>query len=256
MVISMMRMRAVLLCAGLAVAAGCGNSPTTPGSSGGLTSATQIYTGTIEPGDTPSHPFSLPGAQALHVLLASLTDVNGLPTGTTVSLRLGIQEQITGPCNPLSSVSTTAALKAQINVTASVGVYCVMLGDTAALAGTTNYSIRVLYGTFTDEAGSATLDYISTVVPGGSTSRSFGVRSSGTATLLIDGFSPASVSAIGVGIGIPRADGSGCDLTYATQAVRGAQASQPVDPGRYCVKVFDPGTFTQTVAFNTRIDHP
>jgi hypothetical protein len=153
-------------------------------------------------------------------------------------------------------VSTTAALKAQINVTASIGVYCVSIGDTAGLAGSTRYSIRVLYGTFTDEANSATLDYTSSVVPGGSTSRSFGVRSGGTATLFMDGFSPAGLSGIGVGIGIPRPDGSGCDLTYATVAARGSQASQPVDPGRYCVKVFDPGTFTETVTFNARIDHP
>jgi hypothetical protein len=210
----------------------------------------------MAPGDTPSNPFSLPGAQALHVMLASLTNDAGFPTGETVTLRLGVQATLLDPCDPLAAVATTAGLQAQINVTASAGLYCVSLGGTAGLAGTTNYSIRVLYGTFSDEAGSATLTYQSAVVPGGSTSRSFGVRSSGTATLLIDSFSPASVSGIGVGIGIPRADGSGCDLSLATVATRGSQASQRVDPGRYCVKVFDPGTFTETVTFNARIDHP
>ena len=57
-------MRAVLVCAGLAMVAGCGNNPTSPGSGGGLTSATQIYSGTFQPGDTPSQAFSLPGARA------------------------------------------------------------------------------------------------------------------------------------------------------------------------------------------------
>jgi hypothetical protein len=256
MVIGMMRMRAVLLCVGLAVAAGCGNNPTSPGTGGLATSATQIYSGTIAPGDTPSQPFSLPAPQTLHVMLASLTNQSGFPTGTPVTLRLGVQATLLDPCSPLASVSTTAGLQAQINVTASAGVYCVALADTAGLAGPTNYSIRVLYGTFSDEPGSATLVYESLVVPGGSTSRNFGVRSSGRATLLIDAFAPASVSAIGVGIGIPRSDGTGCDLALATVATRGSQASQPVDPGRYCIKVFDPGTFTQTVTFSARIDHP
>jgi hypothetical protein len=249
-------MRAVLLCAGLAVAAGCGNSPTTPGSGSGATSASQVFEAAIAPGDTPSHSFSVPGAQILHVMLASLTDANGIPTGATVTLRLGVQAVFTDPCSPLTSVSTTAGLKSQINVTASAGLYCVTLTDTAGLPAAGNYAIRVLYGTFSDEPTAATLTFSSAVVPGGSTARSFGVRSIGTATLLVDSFFPASVSAIGVGIGIPRADGSGCELTLAAVVGRGAQASQPVEPGRYCVKVFDPGTFTETLTFNTRIDHP
>jgi len=251
-----MRFRSLVVCAALVTAAGCNNTPTTPSGSGTRTSATLVFAGTIAPGETPVHSFGLPGALPLHMNFGSLTNSAGLPVGTSLTLRFGILAANGIDCNQLTAVTGPAALQSQINVSASGGTYCVSLLDTGALPATSNYAIRVTEGTptFTTEAG--TLDYSSSVEPGGFTARSLDATAAGTVTVFVDAFAPASVPSLGVGIGFQRNDGSGCELSVAATATRGSQFSGPVDAGRYCVKVFDLGTLTGTTTFSLRIAHP
>jgi hypothetical protein len=242
--------------AALVAAAGCGNSPTNPSGSGGRTSAIQVFSGTVAPGETPSQIFTLPGSSPLHITFGSLTDGAGLPLGTPLTLQFGIVPAIGAGCSPLTSVTAAPALQAQINLSASTGTYCVALVDTTALTTTANYGIRVTYGTPTIIGDPGTIDYPSSVEQGGFTARSFEATASGTVTVFVDAFAPASVPSLGVGVGFQRNDGSGCELSIAATATRGAQFSIPVDIGRYCVKVFDQGTLTGTTTFSLRIAHP
>lgn len=247
-----------LACVGVAWAAACSNNPSTPTTptTPSATSSVQVVAGTLSPGDTPTSNFRLPGTAPLHLMLASLTDSSGRPLGSTVTLTYGILAADGVACLPLTRVPATAALKAQINVVASAGLYCVGLEDTSGVAGPANYDIRVTYGTPSEETSSGTITYASSVVPGGSTSRSFGASVDGVATITLDSYLPASVTGLGLAVGIQRNDGSGCEITAAVIATPGTQFSMPVDAGKYCLKIFDPGTLTDSAAFSLRILHP
>ena len=94
------------------------------------------------------------------------------------------------------------------------------------------------------------------VGPGGSISRTFYVQVPGTATAVLSDISPAT--ALVVGLGIPRADGTGCLLAHSSTAVGGAatQVSGPVGVGTYCVQVFAPGQTANSVSFTVVLEHP
>jgi len=252
-----MRFRAALLGAGLVLVAGCSNNPTTPSSgSGGNTSVTQIFSGTVAAGERPINTFTLPGAQGLHVTFGTLTDSAGKPVGMPLKLEFGVVPDNGVGCNVLTSATAMPALQAQLNLSVSQGEYCIALSGTDALPAQENYSIRVTYGTPSSKVEAGTVEYSSTVEPTGFTSRTFEVSSNGTVTVIVDAFAPASVAALNVGVGYPRNDGSGCVLSLAADAGRGAQFGVPVDVGRYCVRVSDPGTLTGTTTFTVRIVRP
>lgn len=249
------------LCAGIAVgAAGCNGSssstPTTPTTTA-ATSSTQVFSNDSTPGDTPVHAFTLPSTAPLHLTFGSLTDsTTGRPLGSAVTFIYGVPNADGTVCTPLASRSTTAALTAQFNVTASAGNFCVGLRDTASVPASFHYAIRIVYGTPTDGTSAGTADYASTVVPTGSTARTFLASAAGTATVTMVSLSPASVSALGLGLGFQRNDASGCEIASAITATSGAALSLPLDAGKYCVKVFDPGTLTGPAAFTIRIVYP
>jgi len=257
MVIGMKRISVILLVFSGFALAGCDTGPTAPTSSGGqvVTSVTQVLSGTLNPGDSPFHPFSIPGTQPLHIMFGSLTNSAGLPLGSTVTFKFGVETTAgSSVCDALVSVSTAAALKAQINVTASTGVYCVSVSDTSGVPVTANYVIRIIYGNPSDASSAGTISYASTVLPGGYTTRNFATAVDGVAAVTMDSFSPGSV--LGLGLGFPRNDGSGCELATAITVTPGGQLTAPVDPGIYCVKVFDTGTLAATSNFALKILHP
>jgi hypothetical protein len=68
----------------------------------------------------------------------------------------------------------------------------------------------------------------------------------------------AGASQLGIGIGIPRADGSGCFLTQSVVTAVGGtpQISASVERGQYCVRVFDPGVLANPVTFALQITFP
>ena len=242
----------------LLAAAACESTPTTPTPTGpGITSATQVFSGSLVPGGSPIHSFSVPNTQSMHITFGSLTNSSGQPLGSTVTLKLGVESQATaGVCNALVSVPATAALKSQIAVLLSPGQYCVSITDTAGVPVVANYAIRLIFGTPTDATSSGTIPYSSTVLPGGFTARSFHAAADGVATITMESFSPASVSELGLGLGFQLNDGSGCEVAAVVMAARGTEFSMPVEAGKYCVKVFDPGTLTETASFTLRIAHP
>jgi hypothetical protein len=257
----MKRNSVVLLGFSVLVLASCDTSggpstPTTP-TTPGATSSTQVLSGTLTPGGPVFHGFSLPNTLPIHITLGSLTNSAGMPLGSTVTLKFGVESAAgSSVCDALVSASVTAALKAQINATVSSGVYCVSLTDTSGVPTTANYSIRIVYGTPSDASSSGTISYSSSVLPGGFTTRGFAVAAAGVAAITMDSFSPASAGSIGLGVGIQRNDGSGCELSTAISATPGGQLSVPIDPGLYCVKVFDAGTLTGQTTFALRILHP
>ena len=95
-------------------------------------------------------------------------------------------------------------------------------------------------------------------VPGGSASRSFTSASSGTVSLTLAQVGPPADLVVGFGVGIPQANGSACYLAQSveTGASSSPQLTVPVDPGAYCVRLYDLGTMAAQVAFTVTIVRP
>jgi hypothetical protein len=89
---------------------------------------------------------------------------------------------------------------------------------------------------------------------GGSSSRTFTAAKSGTATVTLT--SLGSTLKVGLGIGIPDAVGGACLFTKSIETAAGGQLAASVDPGVYCVRVYDLGTLTSTINFTVTIVRP
>ena len=103
-----------------------------------------------------------------------------------------------------------------------------------------------------------TVSYETQLYPRGAASRSLTVAQSGTVQVTLTSVRPDQSVELGIGLGIPRADSSGCHLSQSVNAASGAAAHivTNVDAGTYCVQVFDLGTLTNEVSFSVTIVHP
>jgi hypothetical protein len=138
----------------------------------------------------------------------------------------------------------------------AAGTYCVGIADPGGLGTPANFGVRITQGDPSSTATPGTDTYASVLFPGGFTSRTFEASTAGTVTVIMDTISPASVPSLFAGVGFPRTDGGGCQLTRTFTATRGAQLAVPVEVGTYCVKLSDPGTLTQVTSFSLRIVRP
>jgi hypothetical protein len=96
----------------------------------------------------------------------------------------------------------------------------------------------------------------SQIVRGGSATRAFTLTTAGTIGVTLTSVRPSIV--VGLGIGIPRTDGNGCNLSRSVETSAGdsPQVSASADPGSYCVKVFDVGQIDQSASFSVLVTHP
>ena len=254
----MNRFRSLTLAALLVAASACGQQDpdnVVTGPSNGLpTSFTQVFSGTLLPGGSQTYAFSLAASAPLRVSLSSLTDLTENPLPSSLSLTFG-RPQGTG-CGSLQTVTVSASLATHLIFQPSAGTYCVSVTDTGQLSGSAVFGVRITQGEPTSLANPGTDTYASVLFPGGFTSRTFEASRAGTVTVIMDTIAPDTVASLAGGLGFPRADGGGCQLTSTFVASRGAQLAVPVEVGTYCVKVSDPGTLTQLTAFSMRIIHP
>ncbi len=100
------------------------------------------------------------------------------------------------------------------------------------------------------------LSFPGVVGPGGSVSRSFFAQVPGTAKAVVSAISPATP--LTIGLGVPRADGTGCLLAFSSTATGGAsaEASGTVAVGTFCVQVFAPAQSANAVNFTVTLEHP
>jgi len=99
-------------------------------------------------------------------------------------------------------------------------------------------------------------EFSSLLIPGGSASREFEVTVAGPIAVTLTSTTPPGVT-IGLGVGIPRSNGS-CALNAAVETAAGtaAQISIAADAGTYCAKVYDPGTLGAPLPFTISISRP
>lgn len=94
--------------------------------------------------------------------------------------------------------------------------------------------------------------------PGAAASRSFIAASSGAVSVTLSDVRPDPRASIGMGVGIPRADGGGCLMSHSVHATSGGdpQLTVDIEPGTYCVRVYDVGALTGEVFFSIALSHP
>ena len=139
--------------------------------------------------------------------------------------------------------STRASLRSSVSPWLVIALLATACGD-----DTTTPTTPSTPSTPTSESWS------SVVAPGGQSSRSFTVNSSGTIAVTLT----AADATLGIGVGLPRTSGGGCRLGVSVNASAGSspQISTPADAGQYCVQVYDLGTLRDPVGFSLKIDHP
>lgn len=201
---------------------------------------TSVFVGTIEPRGFVFAPFTIGETSVTRLTFASLT-VPGSDMVDATPLTLSVGSPVGESCISSSSIVTSAALAAQTTLSLGPGAHCVSLADeNGLLAAPMQFALRVVAG----ETDTSTMPGTNTIVLalplGGSTSRPFTTSAPGTASLFL---SQEATEPVGLGLGIPRADSTGC-FVGASMVTASADAvvSTAVDAGRYCVKVFDPGT--------------
>jgi len=110
--------------------------------------------------------------------------------------------------------------------------------------------------TTTPAASPVTETFSSQLAVGGYAFRSFNAAKAGTATVTLTTVGSSSTLKLGLGLGIPDATGTNCLFTRSTETAAGGQLSASVDPGAYCVRVWDLGTLTQAIPFTVTIVRP
>jgi hypothetical protein len=103
-----------------------------------------------------------------------------------------------------------------------------------------------------------TVVFSSNLAVGGASSRSFEVTRAGTVSATLVAVANSLTIPVGLGIGIPLADGSGCVLSRSVETLPGttAQLELAVDAGKYCVQIYDPGTLTSVAPFTINLIYP
>ena len=110
----------------------------------------------------------------------------------------------------------------------------------------------------TTVASPVTETYSGQFIPGGSAARSFTAASSGTVSITLTQIGPPADLVVGLGVGIPQSNGSGCYLTRSLSAgaASSPQLTMTVDAGSYCVRLYDLGTMQAVTAFTVTIVRP
>lgn len=95
-------------------------------------------------------------------------------------------------------------------------------------------------------------------MPGGTAAHAFTAASAGTVSITLSQLGPQAGLVVGLGIGIPQSNGSGCLMTQIMEAgaATSPQLTVQVDQGSYCVRLHDLGTLASQVAFTVTIVRP
>ena len=193
-------------------------------------------------------------------MLASLT-AGGLPVARTVGLALGTPAEGETTCPHTIDRRATPALTAQIRTERTAGTHCVEIYDVGGLTSDVDFAIRTLVTPVTNTttpAEAAGTDLFSSILTTqGSASRTVAASRTGMLSATLTSATPPNLM-VGLGLGIPRSDGSGCHLTTALNTLTSASAivSSAVDAGDFCVKLYDPGSLPSNVNFTLATSHP
>jgi hypothetical protein len=218
----------------------------------------QIFSGALAVHGRSTYSFNVAPAAAVNITLASLTD-SASPFSTlttTVGLAIGTPDS-SGGCTHSTEVMASPALTAQISNPSTTGAHCVDVYDLGNLPGNVNFGVRITIAPSSNASATAiTETFGSNLAVQGTSSRSFSVAKAGTVSITLTTLTTAAQ--VGLGLGIPRSDATGCLLytSLNTAAGTAAQITSTAETGTYCVEVYDVGNLTGAVSFSGTIAHP
>ena len=255
------------VCSGLfllALASGaCSSTPLAPSSVQiEATPIPYIFTGELQVGGSSFYSLSLVQANFVSVTLNSLTAGEfDLPVAASVGLALGTVDD-SGVCVHSTEVTASPAFRAQMaQVPTQAGNKCVDVFDRGTLTGSVYFNVRIVATIASGKPETVTpapgTDVFSSNLPlRASVSHSLNASQNGTITVNLSALAPAD-SRIGLGLGVPRADGAACSLTtYVTATTGLGPISALVDRGTYCVRLFDAGTLRSPATFTLTSAYP
>jgi hypothetical protein len=150
----------------------------------------------------------------------------------------------------------TPGFQAHLGSVLDGGFYCVELFDVGNLGEFVGGLIRVVHPAPYVVPQPNTLTSTSSMTVDGSFTRTFTASAPGTANIRLTDLQPSVP--VGLAVGVIYDATVGCRLARVMTTTAGStpQFTLPVDPGEYCVQVFDIGNFTQDTSFSLRIEHP
>ena len=253
----MRRFAAVVLAALAVLSAACGDEIDTgvdPGDIGPVSRA-EVFTGTLAPRESSFYAISTGFAGTIAITFASARVTT---TNTTLSptMTIGFGVPRGTDCQTSQTVNVTPGLQSHIRTSIDPGTFCVRIADTGGLSQTIDFAVRIVLPidpTFPSPPPQNET-FNSLLAAGGSSARSFVVPATGSYSITLTG-SPVPV---GLSIGIPEFGSFGCLPmgTVTASPNTGAQFTGGIDPGTYCVRVFDVGGITSSVSFSIAIVHP
>jgi hypothetical protein len=240
---------------------GCGSLPTTPTSTS-VVPIVYVFTGTVPVQGSNIQSLTVTQASTATIMLASVAaGPLGMPLSTTVGVALGTPTE-DGGCARTLERTLRPSLTAQVRTDLTAITRCVEVFDAGTLTEEATFALRVVVtaasGTPSTPTAAAGTETFSSVLPVlGSASRSVTASQAGSLSAIVTAATPPNVL-VGLGIGIPRLDGAGCFLntTVRTLTSPAIPVSSLVDPGTYCVKIFDVGSLTSNVNFTISAAHP
>ena len=254
----MRRVLAILIASAM-LGSACGDDVPTEPDPIPIPAAVDVFVGTLSPGGSSFYSFTMFEAGAVHVLVANVRRSGlNVPVSTPLALAIG-RPQGTGCAITEGEQLVTPALAAQHRTSLAVGVYCVNFADRGGLTEPVDFLIRIIYPAekYAPSGGTGSSTFASTMLRGGTASRSFGQSNAGTLRVLLNSVSPAS--SVGLAIGVPALVGTSCLPTFETTVAAGAatEFSAQTDGGDYCVSIFDRGQITsESVSFSIDIIRP
>jgi hypothetical protein len=245
---------------GLALAIAACSSPTEPTIPIAPAPVINVFSGTLPVQGSSIFSMTVTQASTATIMLASLTS-GGLPVSRTVGLALGTPAEGETTCPHTIDRRLTPALTPQIRTDRTTGTHCVEIYDAGGLGSDVDFAIRTVVtpvtNTSTPRVAPGVDSFSSILMVQGSASRTVVATESGSLSTTLTSATPPNLL-VGLGLGIPRSDGSGCHLSIAVNTSTSASAviSSAVDVGSYCVKLYDPGTLPSNVNFTISTTHP
>lgn len=244
-----------------AIAAACSKdsaSITSPSSTTG-DRLTEVFTGTVPVQGSRFYSFTVSNAGIVELTLVSLS-LDGRGSTLTTAMGLGSGTPNGTDCDLTNSVNTAPGLTIQLRTAMAAGTHCVKVFDIGNLTTPVNFAVRMDTQSTTSPStitSPTTETFSSALAIRGASSRSFIVSNAGTVKVTLTSVGPPSLP-IGLGLGI-RGGTVPCTLSISltTEAGDSPQISQPVDPGSYCVAVYDVGNLTiAELPFSLTIEYP
>ena len=156
----------------------------------------------------------------------------------------------------MASKGVTPALTAQIQASLTAGAYCVQVRDISlSEPGIVSVRINTSSTAPTSISTPASVDiFSSTVGPQGSATHQLAVFYNGATTLTL----VSAGAAVTVGVSYGAWDGQTCRFFATLTAAASANPllSAVVDPGSYCIRVFDVGQLSAPILFTLDTLHP